>query len=125
MVSLPPLIAWGFEHKGAKTYKLQQDGGDSDVRGTDEPMHSHMGSLCICAGLHRPSLRLHATMFLLSGKSCGGFVVRRGGVYRLGQGLNTYDLGQAIKDGIDEFVTSIEIVHGRVRTHNGSCTSAA
>ena len=95
------------------------------MRGTDKPMHSHMGSLCICAGLHRPLLRLHATMFLLFGKSRGGFVVRRGGAYRLGQGRNTYNLGQAIKDGIDAFVTSIEIVHGHTRTHNGSCTSAA
>ena len=55
-------------------------------------------------------------MFLLSGKSRGGFVVRRGGVYRLGQGRNTYNLGQAIKDGIDAFVTSVEIVHGRAHT---------
>ena len=117
VASRPLLIAWGFGHKGAKTYGLQQDGGDSDVRGTDEPMHSHMGSLCICAGLHRPSLRLHATMFLLSGKSCGGFVVRRGRVYRLGQGRNTYKLGQAIKDDIDAFVTSIEIVHRGARAH--------
>ena len=35
-----PLIAWGFGHKGAKTYKLQQDGGDSDMRGGDEAVHS-------------------------------------------------------------------------------------
>ena len=95
------------------------------MRGTDKPMHSHMGSLCICAGLHRPLPRLHAIMFLLSGKSRGGFVVRGGGVYWLGQGRNTYNLGHAIKDAIGAFVTRIEIVHGRACTHNGSCISAA
>ena len=41
MASRPPLIARGFGHKGAKTYELQQDGGDSDMRGGDEAVHSH------------------------------------------------------------------------------------
>ena len=41
VASRPPLIAWGFGHKGAKTYVLQQDGGDSDMRGGDEAVHSH------------------------------------------------------------------------------------
>ena len=40
VASRPPLIAWGFGHKGAKTYGLQQDGGDSDTRGGDEAIHS-------------------------------------------------------------------------------------
>ena len=35
----------------------------------------------------------------------------------LGQGRNTYDLGQAIQGGIDAFVTSIEISHGRAGAH--------
>ena len=39
VASRPPLIAWGFGHKGAKTYALQQDGGDSNVRG-NEAVHS-------------------------------------------------------------------------------------
>ena len=95
------------------------------MRGTDEPMHSHMGILCICAGLHRPLVRRHATLLLLSGKLRGCFVVRRVGVYWLGQGRNTYNLGHAIKDAIGAFVTRIEIVHGRACTHNSSCISAA
>ena len=41
MASRPPLIAWGFGHKGAKTYVLQQDDGDSDMRGRDEAVNSH------------------------------------------------------------------------------------
>ena len=42
LVASPPcLIAQGFGHKGAKTYALQQDGGDSDMRGGDEAVHSH------------------------------------------------------------------------------------
>ena len=40
MASRPLLIAWSFGHKGAKTYGLQQDGGDSNVRGGDEAVHS-------------------------------------------------------------------------------------
>merc|ERR1712091_558932 len=41
VASRPLLIAWGFGHKGAKTYALQQEGGDSDMRGGDEAVHSH------------------------------------------------------------------------------------
>ena len=41
VASYPPLIAWGFGHKGAKTYGLQQDGADSNMRGGDEAVHSH------------------------------------------------------------------------------------
>ena len=40
VASRPPLIACGFGHKGAKTYGLQQDGGDSDMRGGDEAVQS-------------------------------------------------------------------------------------
>ena len=40
VASRPLLIAWGLGHKGAKTYVLQQDGGDSDMRGGDEAVHS-------------------------------------------------------------------------------------
>ena len=40
VASRPPLIAWGFGHKGATTYGLQQDDGDSDMRGRGEAVHS-------------------------------------------------------------------------------------
>ena len=41
VASRPLLIAWGFGHKGAKTYALQQDGADSNMRGGDEAVHPH------------------------------------------------------------------------------------
>ena len=48
VASRPLLIAWGFGHKGAKTYVLQQDGGDSDMRGGDEAVHLR-GAHMACA----------------------------------------------------------------------------
>ena len=78
MASCPPLIE--RRTLGTNVQDLPSAprySGDSDTRSTDEIVHSYMGSfLCKCAGLHRPSLRLHATTFLLSGTSdVGAFVV--------------------------------------------------
>ena len=116
MASCPPLI----ERRALGT--IVQDlpsaprySGDSDTRSTDEIVHSYMGSfLCKCAGLHRPSLRPHVRPYSSYLVQVVWGLCRAGG---LGQGRNTYDLGQAIQGGIDAFVTSIEIAHGRAGAH--------
>ena len=56
VASRPPLIAWGFGHKGAKTYALQQDGGDSNMRGGDEAVHSRGAHMACVTPAFTPAM---------------------------------------------------------------------
>ena len=72
VVSRPLLIAWGFGHKGAKTYALQQEGGDSDMRGGDEAVHSR--------GVHIACVTLTVTLAMTTQcrhTSCPACIERR------------------------------------------------
>ena len=114
VASRPLLIAWGFGHKGAKTYDLQQDGGDSDVRGGHEAMQSRGAhtagrepdSSCSTrnrhAVLHARSPRVcHVPFSGLGTDDFGGISVLVHSVGLGAQGCKTYGLQQ---DGGDSSV---------------------